>query len=67
MITKLDYYSNPDNDGNIILSLWNTSDKDVCFTRGHRIAQGIFRKYEIVDNDEPISRERAGGIGSTGK
>ena len=34
---------------------------------GDKIAQGIFTKYLIVDDEEEISTERAGGLGSTGK
>ena len=29
--------------------------------------QGVFTKYLIADNDKPISQQRIGGIGSTGR
>ena len=61
------FYSNPDNDGNIALALWNTSDVDVVLEAGERVCQGIFKKYLIVGDDNYLSEERVGGIGSTGR
>lgn len=61
------YYSNIDNDGNICLALWNTSDVDVVLEAGERVCQGIFKKYLIAGDDNYLSEERVGGIGSTGK
>ena len=61
------YYSNPDNDGNIGICLYNNSEKEVTLEKGDRIAQGVFHKYLIVDNDEPLNERRVGGIGSSGK
>lgn len=60
------YYSNLDNDGNLGLALYNTSDKEVVFEAGERICQGVFKKYLIVDNDNCINQERTGGFGSSG-
>ena len=65
-VLDADYYSNPDNDGNIMLALWNTGNDQVMFTRGDAICQGIFRKYLVADNDNATA-ERMGGIGSTSK
>ena len=61
------YYSNVDNDGNICLALWNTSDVDVVLEAGERVCQGIFKKYLIAGDDNYLSEERVGGIGSTGR
>lgn len=63
---KLSYYSNPDNDGNLGLALYNTSDNKVTLEAGERVCQGIFKKYLVADNDVTLSTERLGGIGSTG-
>lgn len=60
------YYSNKDNDGNIGLGLWNTSDKTVVIEAQERVAQGIFKNYLITDDDKPLSEERTGGFGSSG-
>ena len=61
------FYSNPDNDGNIALALWNTSNVDVVLEAGERVCQGIFKKYLIAGDDNYLSEERVGGIGSTGR
>lgn len=65
-IIDSDYYSNPDNDGNIGVVLCNRTSKPVVLEKGERICQGIFQKYLPVDNDQPIGK-RTGGMGSTGK
>lgn len=45
----------------------NLEEEPLRFEKGTRIAQGIFKKYYITDNDDPVSSERTGGYGSTGK
>ena len=60
------YYSNSDNDGNLGLALWNTTDKEVVLEAEERICQGVFKKYLTVDDDKCLSEYRTGGIGSTG-
>lgn len=61
------YYGNEGNDGNIGLSLLNTSGKTIILKKGDRVAQGVFSKYLIADNDNAQSDKRVGGIGSTGR
>ena len=61
------YYNNEGNDGNIGLSLLNTSGKGIQLKKGDRIAQGIFAKFLTADNDEVLGAERVGGFGSSGK
>lgn len=61
------YYNNPKNDGNIGLTLWNTSDKEVILEAQERICQGIFKTYLTVDDDVCLQDERIGGFGSTNK
>lgn len=61
------YYNNPDNEGNIICVLFNYGKETQIIEAGDRIIQGIFIKYLTVDNDEPLSSTRIGGIGSSGK
>lgn len=64
-IIDSDYYSNVDNDGNIGICLKNTNhSQEVTLMKGERIAQGIFEKYLIADDDLADS-EREGGFGST--
>ncbi len=61
-----DYYSNPDNDGHIMVAFYNFYPFDIKISKGDKIAQGVFQKYLVADNDN-ASNERLGGFGSTGK
>ena len=61
-----DYYSNPDNDGNIGIRLFNLGDDPYYITAGERIAQGMFIKYLTADNGN-TDNIRQGGFGSTNK
>ncbi len=46
-----DYYSNKKNDGEIGIILYNFGKNTVHLEAGERVAQGIFQKYYITDND----------------
>lgn len=59
-----DYVDNPSNEGEIILALHNIGRNPQTVYPRERIAQGIFMKYLITDDDN-ASGERKGGIGST--
>lgn len=61
-----DYYSNPENDGNIGIRLFNMGRTPYCIAKGQRFAQGMFIKYLAADNCN-TSSSRTGGMGSTGK
>lgn len=60
-VIDADYYPN-----DIGVVLHNVSNKVVTIEPGDRIAQGVFHKYLITDDDE-AKGERQGGFGSTGK
>jgi dUTP pyrophosphatase len=62
-----DYYNNESNEGHIWIALKNEGNKSWIVKVGDGIAQGSFYNYLITDDDIPISEERIGGIGSTGK
>lgn len=66
-IVDSDYYNNSDNEGHIFIKFYNPTDEDYLIHIGDKIAQGIFTKYLIVDDEEEILTERSGGLGSTGK
>ena len=63
----MDYYNNLDNEGHIFIKFFNPTNADYQITIGDQIAQGIFTKYLIVDDEEEIEIERSGGLGSTGR
>lgn len=65
-IIDSDYYSNPDNDGNIGIFLKNISDMPQEISKGDKIAQGIFMEYLKIDNDNTTTK-RVGGWGSSGQ
>jgi dUTP pyrophosphatase len=60
-----DFYSNPDNDGNIGIYLYNPTNALVTINSGDRIAQGAIFRFDTVQNDN-AKGERLGGFGSTG-
>ena len=64
-IIDADYYNNEDNEGHILIGIENTTNDTVELVKGERIVQGIFMKYLTVSNDEPLEKNRRGGIGST--
>ncbi len=60
-------YAYADNDGNIGLCLWNTSNEVVTLAAQEKVCQGIFVKYLTVDDEEEVTTVRQGGFGSTGR
>ena len=65
-IVDADYYSNPDNDGEIMFPFINIGNDTVEIRKGDKIGQGIFMKYKTTD-DDMADGERTGGFGSTGE
>jgi dUTP diphosphatase len=65
-VIDADYYNNPDNEGEIMVVLYNYGDTTQHISAGERIVQGIFTKYFLIDNDDTID-QRTGGTGSTNK
>ena len=65
-IIESDYYNNIDNEGHMFVSLQNEGDRDFVVKKGKGYAQGIFTKFLICD-DDVITNERKGGLGSTNK
>lgn len=64
-VIDADYADNPENEGHILVALYNRTDRPVRIARGERIAQGIFHRFGVTDDDRP-GGARAGGFGSTG-
>lgn len=59
-----DYYNNLDNEGEIGLMLYNYGNDTFKVSKNDRIAQAMFIKYLITDDDNS-NKERTGGFGST--
>lgn len=63
-----DYYNNATNEGHIFIKMRNESSANfIDLPLGTAIAQGIFTKFLIADDDDPELAERRGGLGSTTK
>ena len=65
-VIDADYYGNIDNDGHIFVQCINLKDEDVTIKKGDTVAQAMFQKYLIIDDDNATG-ERTGGFGSTNK
>lgn len=65
-VIDADYYNNEENEGEIMVVLYNYGDETQHIAAGERIVQGIFTKYFLVDDDDTTD-ERTGGTGSTNK
>ena len=66
-VIDADFYNNPDNEGHFSVCLINQSDTPFEVNVGDRVAQGVFMKYLMVDNEEEVVTKRSGGFGSTGR
>lgn len=62
-IIDADYYNNKDNEGHIMLALYNNTDYEVVVQNGERVAQGVFVRYYTAG--DTVDNVRQGGIGST--
>ena len=50
-VVDKDYYNNPTNEGHIWIGLKNEGIKDYVVNKGDGIAQGMFIKYLLTEND----------------
>ncbi len=55
-IIDKDYYNNSGNEGHIWIGLQNQGNKDYIVNKGDGIAQGIFLKYLLTDDDEKYNK-----------
>ena len=49
-----------------MFAFYNFSLRPIHIKKGERIGQGWFGKVYLVDDDEPVNRERKSGFNSTG-
>lgn len=67
-IIDADYFNNSENEGHILIAIFNHGIQCVYINKGDRIAQGIFYNYLVADHDGNTKfKIREGGLGSTGK
>ena len=65
-VVDADYYSNPDNDGEIMFAFYNFMPFDVTLKVGDKVGQGVFKKFLRPTEGLNIkSVKREGGFGST--
>lgn len=60
-----DYYY-AQNQGHILVKIFNGGDHPVSLARGERFCQGLFLPYGLAQ-EEQVTARRSGGFGSTGK
>lgn len=64
-VVDADYYES-DNEGHIFIKIRNEGSEPIRLENGDAFVQGIFLKYGITDDDN-VTKQRNGGIGSTSK
>lgn len=64
-VIDADYY-NAKNEGHIILQMTNNGNDIIVLKHNDRICQGIFVKFETIDDEKTSTNLRTGGFGSTG-
>ena len=65
-VNDADYYNKERNEGHILIKLKNEGDHEYKIEIGSAVAQGLILNYNTVDDEEEITTDRTGGIGSTG-
>ena len=64
-VVDADYADNPENEGHILVALFNAGSAPTEIRKGDRVAQGIFLPFLITTGDAATGA-RTGGFGSTG-
>ncbi|EMR14513.1 MULTISPECIES: dUTP diphosphatase [Candidatus Phytoplasma] len=60
-----DYYNNIENEGHILIPLYNFSNQIITIHKNERIAQGILQNFLLTKNDNNENQIRKNGFGST--
>lgn len=66
-IIDADYYNNENNEGHIMIPIYNFGQEPITLNAGEKIAQAIFMPYYTVSDEDSIENKRSGGFGSTNK
>ena len=65
-IIDADYWES-NNEGHIMVKLYNPMDSHLHIKDGDAIVQGVITEYHTCDDEEEIVEKRTGGMGSTDK
>ena len=65
-IIDADYWEG-NNEGHIMLKLYNPMNSHLHIEDGEAIVQGVITEYHTCDDEEEIVEKRTGGMGSTDK
>ena len=65
-IIDADYWEG-NNEGHIMVKLYNPMDSSFEVKDGDAIVQGVITEYHTCDDEEEIAEKRTGGMGSTDK
>lgn len=65
-VIDADYYGNEQNEGHIQVAVLNLGTSSLTVHKGERLAQGVFSRYLVTD-DDAAGGIRKGGFGSTGR
>lgn len=60
-VVDKDYYNNPGNEGHIWVALQNEGKDDYVIKKGQGMAQGIFAKFLLTENDAEQEKEKRMG------
>jgi dUTP pyrophosphatase len=66
-VVDADYYNNENNEGHIMVPLYNFSKENASVKKGERVAQGVFVSFQKTIDDDPDHEQRLGGFGSSDK
>jgi dUTP diphosphatase len=66
-VVDADYYNNENNEGHIMVPLYNFSKVNAVVKKGERVAQGVFVVFQKTIDDDPDHEQRLGGFGSSDK
>lgn len=64
-VIDADYVDNPQNEGHIMVQVYNFTNEPVIVEKGERIAQGIVMPMMTLEQDNTTGASREGGFGST--
>ncbi len=64
-VVDADYADNPDNEGHIMVAVYNHGSAPIQVAKGERVAQGMFVHF-LATVDDTAGGQRTGGFGSTG-